>query len=100
MSSALRIENAARIALGSDERFLLGGLVDASSIVVGSALTVALASLTPSYGEWRSVIDAFAERNSHLNGRRFQGDNDPDLQAFASDFIATLRHIGVLQTRD
>jgi hypothetical protein len=100
MSAAYRIEQAARIALGADQRFLLGGLVDAESIIAGSAFTVALASLTPCYGEYWEEIDQFVTRNSHLNGHRFQGEDDPDLQALQADFYETLESIGVLPSRE
>lgn len=65
-----------RTALGVDDRFLLGGLVDDGSILAGSAFRVALAALTPSYGEWRDAVEAFANRNSHLDGHRFTNDDE------------------------
>ncbi|MGU3473114.1 hypothetical protein ACLBWT_18450 [Paenibacillus sp. D51F] len=93
--NALRIEHGVRTALGVDDRFLLGGLVDAGSILAGSAFTVALAALTPSYGEWREAVEAFASRNSHLVGHRFT--NDDEIRSFTQDFIQTLQHVGVLE---
>jgi hypothetical protein len=43
MDEALRIELAARTALGFEETMLLGGIVNAGSIIAGKAFTVAIA---------------------------------------------------------
>jgi hypothetical protein len=74
-------------------------IVDAQSVMVGNAFTVALASLTTRYGEYRSVIDEFANRNSHLSSHRFSNDSDEDLRAFADDFIDVLIEVGILESR-
>src|SRR5688572_14127999 len=100
MSQALRIENAARVALGfPDEMNLLAALVSAGSIKAGQAFSITLASLTPYYREHRTIIDAFAERNSHLVGQKFSDDNAEQLRTLANDFYFVLEQIGVLTSR-